>query len=41
LPGRSYLALLERAGFREAEIGRSTGVSTSAFTAAHLIRAVR
>jgi hypothetical protein len=41
LPGRSYSAQLTEAGFLGAEVVRATGVWTSKFTQAHLIRAVR
>jgi hypothetical protein len=41
LPGGSYLAKLAAAGFRDAEVVAPTGVETSRFTAAHLIRARR
>jgi hypothetical protein len=41
LPGGSYLALLEDSGFIAPEILGPTGYTTSRFTAAYYLRAVR
>jgi len=38
-PGRSYLAKLLAAGFRDARLLRPTGVAASSATAAFLLRA--
>ena len=39
LPGRSYLAKLEAAGFAEAAVVGATGYVTSRYTAAHRVTA--
>jgi len=41
LPGRSYLAKLEAAGFVDAEVIGPTGYTTSRYTAAHHIAALK